>query len=272
MINTTRFAAACLAVPLALAGTAQAREEVLFNGRDLTGWEPSVDSFGSTGRKVADVWTVQDGAILCRGGLRNGGWLHTAKSYANYELHLEFRWGDIAPDVKAAGGNIYNAGVFLRSNPGATPGGPRTMMAYQAQIIHTPARSSGENGGGTGDMWISGYENPSFGGERLAARGTGMAGPATLPGAAPAAAPPRFRAPPPGVAGSRNYQRAKFAEKPIGEWNSYDISVQGDKLTYRLNGELVNEGHGAMLISGRIGLECENTPIFFRNIRITTPE
>jgi hypothetical protein len=66
------------------------------------------------------------------------------------------------------------------------------------------------------------------------------------------------------------FQRAKFAEKPIGEWNSYDITVNGDKLTYRLNGEVVNEVSGAMALSGKIGLECENTPILFRNIRVNT--
>jgi hypothetical protein len=260
-----------VAAALSMLAATQARAEpvALFNGKDLTGWEASFGSFGpgNTPRRIDDVWTVQDGAIFCRGGARNGGWLHTAKSFANYELHLEFRWGKIDPAVLAAGGNIYNAGVFLRSNPGATPNGGRSMMAYQAQIIHTPARASGEAGGGTGDAWISGYENPSFTGERPVARTTGGA-----PRAAGDAAPrrPRFRAPPPGTFPSRMFRRSKFAEKPIGEWNSYDITVNGDKLTYRLNGEVVNEVSGAMAMSGKIGLECENTPIFFRNIRVNT--
>lgn len=272
----SRGLSASLAVPLLLVGTAApAAEDVLFNGRDLTGWEANVGSGmpGVAPRRIEDVWTVRDGAIMCRGGARNGGWLHTARSYANYELHLEFRWGEIAPEVKAAGGNIYNAGVFLRSNPGATPGGGRSMMAYQAQIIHTPARSSGEEGGGTGDAWLSGYENPSFKGEReIPLRRTLNAVVGAPAGGGAQAAPPapRFRGPPPGVSTSRMYARAKFAEKPIGEWNSYDITVNGDKLTYRLNGEVVNEVTGAMALSGKIGLECENTPILFRNIRLKT--
>jgi hypothetical protein len=265
MTDGSKLRAWCVALSVLLAGTAvQAREEVLFNGRDLTGWERSTQT---------DFVTVKDGAIMCRGGQRNGGWLHTAGSYADFDLHLEFRWGEIAPEIKAAGENIYNSGIFLRSNPGLMPGGRPSMMAYQAQVVHSSARSSGPDGDGTGDMWVSGYENPSFMGERPAPMGRPRAAapPAAAVTAAPAR-PPAFRAPPPGVAPSRRFIRASFAEKPIGEWNTFDISVQGDRLTYRLNGELVNQGHGAMAMSGKIGLECENTPILFRNIRLTVPD
>src|SRR5688572_22928826 len=139
-------------LPLLLVGTnGHAAEEILFNGKDLTGWEASFGAPVATQRKVEDVWQVKDGAILCLGGARNGGWLHTVKNnYSDFELQLEFRWGEIDPAVLAAGGNIYNAGVFVRSNPKPSPDGGNSMMTYQAQIIHTPARSSGEAGGGTG--------------------------------------------------------------------------------------------------------------------------
>lgn len=263
------------ALPFLLVSTnALAAEQSLFNGKDLIGWEASFGSFGPAAaqRKVEDVWTVKDGAIVCKGGARNGGWLHTIRNnFANYELHLEFRWLQIDPAVLAAGGNIYNAGVFLRSNPKPSPDGGNSMMTYQAQIIHTPARASGETGGGTGDMWISGYDEPGFKGERPGP--PVRLGPRPAAAAAPGqAAPPQraFRGPPPGVAVSRLFVRARFAEKPIGQWNSYDITVNGDRLTYRLNGELVNEGTGAATPAGRIGLECENTPIAFRNIRVKT--
>lgn len=261
-------ASAILPLLLVSANT-QAAEEILFNGKDLMGWEASFGFGGAAQqRKAEELWSVEEGAITCAGGPRTNGWLHTTRSFTNYELHLEFRWLPIDPAVLAAGGNIYNAGVFLRSNPKPSPDGGNMMMTYQAQIIHTPARSSGEAGGGTGDMWISGYDHPRFKGERP--------GPPVRLGPRPAAPgqaarPPRtFRAPPPGVAVSRMFARAKFAEKPIGQWNSYDITVNGDKLTYRLNGEVINEGTGAAVIPGRIGLECENTPIAFRNIRVKT--
>lgn len=166
----------------------------------------------------------------------------------------------------------WHGPIFLRSNPGVMPGGGHSMMANQPQVVHTPARASGEAGGGTGDTWISGCDNPSFSGDRPVPPGMGPAGLAPAPGSAASTPPPRLRAPPPGVAGSRNFARAKFVEKPIGEWNIYDISVRADKLTYRLNGDPINEGCGAVAMSGKIGLECENTPIVFRNIRLATTD
>jgi hypothetical protein len=69
---------------------------------------------------------------------------------------------------------------------------------------------------------------------------------------------------------SRSYPRSTFAEKPLGEWNAYDITFNGDRITVTLNGQQVNSGTGAGIVPGRVGLECENTPIAFRNIRLTT--
>ena len=59
----------------------------LFNGRDLTGWtlyvpDDTVD--------VATIWSVQDGVIHCTGA--TNGYMRTNKSYADYHLHLEWRW------------------------------------------------------------------------------------------------------------------------------------------------------------------------------------
>jgi hypothetical protein len=66
----------------------------LFNGKDLAGWKP-------TGK--ADVWAVEDGAIVCKGG--GGGYLLTEKEYGDFEFRCEYRWG------KEGG----NSGVALRT-------------------------------------------------------------------------------------------------------------------------------------------------------------
>ena len=52
----------------------------LFNGKDLTGWK-------ATGK--ADVWEVEDGAIVVEKG--GGGWLLTEKEYGDFELRLEYK-------------------------------------------------------------------------------------------------------------------------------------------------------------------------------------
>lgn len=84
-----------LLAPLCLPGLSTADQwQSLFNGHDLTGWQP-IDS-------SADHWHAADGVLYCEGG--GGGWLSTTQEYANFELRLEFR----VPE----GGN---SGVFLRA-------------------------------------------------------------------------------------------------------------------------------------------------------------
>lgn len=66
-----------------------------------------------------------------------------------------------------------------------------------------------------------------------------------------------------------NRRRSKTNEKPIGEWNSYEIVCDGGKITLNVNGEIVNEGMGAEALPGKIALQSEGTEIHFRNIRLT---
>jgi len=62
--------------------------------------------------------------------------------------------------------------------------------------------------------------------------------------------------------------KIKDAEKPAGEWNLYEITVSGDALTLKVNGELVNEATGLDVVSGPIGFQSEGTEIHFRNIEL----
>ncbi len=57
-------------------------------------------------------------------------------------------------------------------------------------------------------------------------------------------------------------------EKPIGQWNSYDIYCHGDTIKCYVNGLLQNEGTDLTDTSGRIALQSEGVPIEFRNIYI----
>ncbi len=66
----------------------------LFNGEDLTGWQ-------QIGGAEA-TWGVEDGQLYTDGG--GGGWLATNRTFADFELELEF-------NVPPAG----NSGVFLRA-------------------------------------------------------------------------------------------------------------------------------------------------------------
>lgn len=70
--------------------------------------------------------------------------------------------------------------------------------------------------------------------------------------------------------GPKAYANAKkkgpSAEKPAGEWNTYDIICDGDVVKLTVNGKLMNEGTGATPSSGAICLQSEGSPIQFRNV------
>lgn len=66
----------------------------------------------------------------------------------------------------------------------------------------------------------------------------------------------------------RHRLRTKTNEKPVGEWNEYEIVCNGDRVTLKVNGETLNEGTGAEVLDGFIGLQSEGSEMHFRNIRL----
>lgn len=66
----------------------------------------------------------------------------------------------------------------------------------------------------------------------------------------------------------------KNTAKPAGDWNHFDITVQGDKLTIKLNGETVNEVDLAQdklkgrPKTGRIGFQDHGLPLSLKDIKI----
>ena len=72
----------------------------IFNGEDLTGWEP-VDS-------PRNAWGTEEGLLFTTG--EGGGWLSSAEEYEDFELRLDYR-------VPENG----NSGVFIRAPRGGNP-------------------------------------------------------------------------------------------------------------------------------------------------------
>lgn len=62
----------------------------------------------------------------------------------------------------------------------------------------------------------------------------------------------------------------KNADKPVGQWNSFVITMKGDRLTIVLNGEEVisNAQLPGIPAAGPIALQHHGNPIEFRNIQI----
>jgi hypothetical protein len=71
----------------------------------------------------------------------------------------------------------------------------------------------------------------------------------------------------------RNVKKLKkSSEKPLGQWNSYDIICKDDWVVVLVNGKLQNVATKCSLKSGKICLQSEGTPIEYRNIYIEPVE
>jgi hypothetical protein len=56
------------------------------------------------------------------------------------------------------------------------------------------------------------------------------------------------------------------SEKPAGEWNRYDIRVEGDSVSIYVNDVLQNVATNTNYTEGYIALQSEGAPLQFRNV------
>lgn len=100
----------------------------LTNGKDMTGW---THHLSDPKLAMSDVWSVVDGAIVCKG--RPAGYIRTTDKFENFILELDWRWD---PQDEAG----RNSGVLVRMH-GDDKVWPKS---FEAQLM------SGE----AGDIWI----------------------------------------------------------------------------------------------------------------------
>ena len=233
-----------LGLELLFAGASarEANEIVLFNVKEFTGWtfflEEKDYNVGGKG-KISDFASVKpDGVIEINPKLH--GALITKKVYLNYKLHVEWRWVD--PKAR------NNSGLFLRVRPPLVwdMEHGETAAMYQVQIQPT----------NTGDLWVLG----GFSETKLKTDPARSFKPfGELEGN-------------PMMGSLRRHLKTKDAEKPAGEWNVLEVTLDGKTIAVAVNGEVVNEGTNLVDLPGRIGLESEFGPVQFRNIRLTPIE
>ncbi|MGD2123030.1 MAG: DUF1080 domain-containing protein [Gemmatimonadota bacterium] len=187
------------------------QEIQLFNGRDLSGWEYFLVDEGA---RMEDVWSVQDGILVCKGEPR--GYLATKEEYESFNLVVEWRW----PEEPG------NSGVLMRiaGEPAMLP------SAVEAQL----------RSGSAGDMY--GFQGFKIGGDpdRLSEISIGW-----------------------------NLARLQGNENEPGEWNRYEITADGHRITVVLNGKKVNEATDCDVRPGKIGLQSEGGVIHFRTVALT---
>ena len=255
-------------VPVA---TGPARD--LFNGRDLAEWdgwlgypdpavtyrqEPGVAPIG-TGRDMSGDFAVRmvDGApaIWIRGETW-GSLVHRA-DLADYHLRLQFKWGErtYAPRLTQP----QNNGLLYH-----THGAPGTVWG-----TWSPSAEFEIMRGSTGMVVMVGTE----------LRGR------TDVGYDPGLIEPHLRYQLDGrevdmINGTPtwNVEAASEAERPVGEWNTLDLYVLGDRAVHVVNGvpvaqvrdlaTIAADGTRRRLTHGRIQIQSEGAETWFRNITV----
>ena len=146
--------------------------------------------------------------------------------HTSFRLVVEWRW---APGAAARLGKVPNSGVLLRVN-----GEPRPIpRALEAQL----------RAGDAGDLY--GFWGMTLDGD-----------PARR----------REKKADPMLGDMVGFTKTEAAEKPEGEWNLYEITVDGPSVVVHVNGKKVNEAKAATVLPGRIGLQSEGGEIHFRRV------
>jgi hypothetical protein len=65
-----------------------------------------------------------------------------------------------------------------------------------------------------------------------------------------------------------NLKKTEAVEKPSGQWNTYEITAEGDTVTLTINGTEVNRATGCKPGSGKICLTAEGSEIYFRRVEV----
>lgn len=208
----------------------------LFNGRDLAGWVPFRRP---TDAAAPESWSVADGVIQCTGV--PAGYIRTEGRYRDYRLTVEWRWvpGDLGLNAQGRPRG-RNSGVLLHVQlPDAV--WPKSL---ECQLAADNA----------GDFWvIDGVDTA----QHAAAREKAIA-------AAGQDEEARKRA-----RSNRRFPKARpSAEKPLGEWNRYEITCAGDTVTVKVNGVEQNRATAVTVQEGHIALQSEGAPIEFRNVKL----
>lgn len=226
---------------------------VLFNGKNLDGWYTWLKT--NRYQDPDKVYLVKEKAIVISG--TEWGGLTTHKSYKDYHLVVEWRWGGPAHDARAT--KARDSGIMLhaRGEDGANSG--VWLDSIEAQIIE----------GGTGDFLMVGT------GEKPSMTVDTRTGPDNQhywkKGGTPVTKNSgRFNwyARDLKWKDEINYRGPEDVEKPVGEWNRYEIICDGATIKAILNGVLVNEGYNATFTSGKIQFESEGAEIWIGKVEL----
>jgi len=258
---------AAAAVAIALPASARPKTITLFNGKDLTNFYTwLVDYKYEDPHKVFKVDHV-DGAPAIRVSGRGYGAFITREEYSNYHLTADYSWG-----TATWGGRkdrTRDSGILLHcqgpdGNTSADFNGP-WMLSQECQIIQ----------GGTGDF--------------ILVAGTLKDGTRVTPKLTCTASKdrdgenvydPKGKATEfqggrinwfgrdPDWADVLDFRGKNDVETPGHGWTRVEVICDGDTITNKVNGVVVNKGTNSSLTKGKIIFQTEGAEIYFRNITL----
>ena len=228
----------------------------VFNGKDLTGFYPFIKG---RGRDVdpLNVFTVKNGMLRISG--EEFGCLTTVDEFENYHLIVEFKWGEqtYAPRVDKA----RDSGVLVHSVGEDGAFGKTWMHSIECQLIE----------GGTGDIIVVGDGSDNFSVTCPVAPELADKCPVYQPGGKLMTVNQgrvNWFGRDPEWKDVKGFRGKRDVEKRVGKWNRYECIAEGDKMTVRLNGVVVNECLNVKPCKGRIQIQSEGAELFVRRVDV----
>lgn len=209
----------------------------------------------------SEIWRLTDAGIHISG--RGYGYVATKKSYRDYHLVVEFRWGEKTWGKREA--KARDNGILIHGHGPHGAFGGTWMASIEAQIIE----------GGVGDILVL---SPKL------ADGTELITSVTSECALDRDQEKIWKQGSPRqvvTKGRINWEKRDVdwvdrkgfrgrddIENPTGEWNRLEVIASGDTLRYFLNGVLVNEAFDARPSAGRVLLQTEGAEMFVRRYEL----
>ncbi len=195
----------------------------LFNGKNLNGWYSFLPTKGKN-NDPEKIFLVENNMLHISG--KEFGYIATEKTYSNFKLVVEFKWGikkyppRDADTVKRDNGICFYFPLNERDTVW-----PKSI---ECQIQE----------GDVGDLWLIDSTTVKVNGERTK--------------------PNDY---------TRVYKKAD-AENRTGEWNRIEIIANRGKVTYIVNGIIVNEFEDPSEEKGKILVQSEGAEIYYRKIEL----
>jgi hypothetical protein len=240
----------------------------LFDGKSLANFESwLVDHHSSDPERVFTVVDQIDGAPAIRVSGQVWGGLLTKQAYRDYRLIVEFRWGG------ATWGNrkdrARDSGVLLHAqgrlgNTGKDFNGP-WLRSIEFQIIEggvgdiLPVAGFGDDGSQIRPAVTTTTRKDRDGETVYDEKGT----PNTL-----SSGRINWWGRSEDWADRIGFRGPNDVESPGLEWTRIEAVVEGGKLTYYVNGKLVNAASDSSFKDGRIMIQSEGAEIYFRRIEL----